>query len=101
MKLIRHISVSETGEGIETCCDWIQKKMEEIGIQVTKYSVKPAPVLVGRFGNDPEKNDSSDLWPITMMKPAGERKLWHQIRLFLQYVMEKFMQEEVLIINHL
>ena len=54
-ELIRHISVSETGEGIETCCDWIQKKMEEIGIQVTKYSVKPAPVLVGRFGNDPEK----------------------------------------------
>ena len=48
-ELIRHISVSETGEGIETCCDWIQKKMEEIGIQVTKYSVKPAPVLVGRF----------------------------------------------------
>ena len=27
-ELIRHISVSETGEGIETCCDWIQKKME-------------------------------------------------------------------------
>lgn len=24
-ELIRHISVSETGEGIETCCDWIQK----------------------------------------------------------------------------
>lgn len=63
-ELIRHISVSETGEGIETCCDWIQKKMEEIGIQVTKYSVKPAPVLVGRFGNDPEKKDSSDLCPL-------------------------------------
>ena len=29
-ELIRHISVSETGEGIEACCDWIQKKMEEI-----------------------------------------------------------------------
>ena len=83
-ELIRHISVSETGEGIETCCDWIQKKMEEIGIQVTKYSVKPAPVLVGRFGNDPE-NENCGI----------------QIRLFLQYVMEKFMQEEVLIINHL
>ena len=22
-ELIRHISVSETGEGIESCCDWI------------------------------------------------------------------------------
>lgn len=75
-ELIRHISVSETGEGIETCCDWIQKKMEEIGIQVTKYSVKPAPVLVGRFGNDPEKKTVL-IYAHYDVKPAGERKLWH------------------------
>ena len=70
-ELIRHISVSETGEGIETCCDWIQKKMEEIGIQVTKYSVKPAPVLVGRFGNDPEKKTVL-IYAHYDVKPAGE-----------------------------
>lgn len=75
-ELIRHISVSETGEGIETCCDWIQKKMEEIGIQVIKYSVKPAPVLVGRFGNDPEKKTVL-IYAHYDVKPAGERKLWH------------------------
>ena len=86
-ELIRHISVSETGEGIETCCDWIQKKMEEIGIQVTKYSVKPAPVLVGRFGNDPEKKTVL-IYAHYDVKPAGERNCGIQIRLFLQYVME-------------
>ena len=29
-ELIRHISVSETGEGIEACCDWIQKKWKKL-----------------------------------------------------------------------
>lgn len=50
--------------------------MEEIGIQVTKYSVKPAPVLVGRFGNDPEKKTVL-IYAHYDVKPAGERKLWH------------------------
>ena len=54
-ELIRHVSISETGEGVEACCDWIKVKMEELHINVTKYPVKPFPVLVGRYGNDPKK----------------------------------------------
>ena len=77
-----------------------RKKLEEIGIQVTKYSVKPAPVLVGRFGNDPEKKTVL-IYAHYDVKPAGERKLWHSDP-FVPTVRDgKFMQEEVLIINHL
>ena len=39
--------------------------------------------------------------PITMWNRLENENCGIQIRLFLQYVMEKFMQEEVLIINHL
>ena len=75
--------------------------MEEIGIQVTKYSVKPAPVLVGEGLCDPEKKTVLIYTHYDVETGWRDENCGIQIRLFLQYVMEKFMQEEVLIINHL
>ena len=37
--LVRQPSVSDTGEGVEDCCDMIIRKMEAIGISVTKHPV--------------------------------------------------------------
>lgn len=55
IELVRQPSVSDTGEGVEECCDLIIRKMERIGIAVTKHPVKPYPVIEGRYGNDPKK----------------------------------------------
>ena len=74
-ELIRHVSVSETGEGVEECCGWIKGKMEELGIAVTRYPVKPAPVLVGRYGTDPKKKTML-IYAHYDVKPAGDRALW-------------------------
>ena len=44
-ELIRHPSVSATGEGVEACCSWIENKMKDIGLEVTRHPVRPYPVL--------------------------------------------------------
>ena len=75
-ELIRHVSISETGEGVEACCDWIKVKMEELHINVTKYPVKPFPVLVGRYGNDPKKKTVL-LYAHYDVKPSGDLSKWN------------------------
>lgn len=74
--LIRHQSVSATGEGVEACCDWLQEKMEALGIQVTREPVRPYPVLVGRLGSDPHKKTVL-IYAHYDVKPAGDREKWH------------------------
>lgn len=73
--LIRHKSISATGEGVETCCDWLKGKMEELGIATTKYPVKPFPVLTGRYGQDPDKKTVL-IYAHYDVKPAGDLALW-------------------------
>lgn len=63
-ELIRHPSISATGEGVEECCCWLMKKMTDMGIDVTRYPLEPYPVLVGRYGNDADKKNSFDLCPL-------------------------------------
>lgn len=74
-ELIRHVSVSETGEGVESCCDWIRDKMESLGLDVTKYDVRPFPVLLGRLGSDPAKKTVL-LYAHYDVKPAGDLSKW-------------------------
>lgn len=74
-RLIRQVSVSETGEGVEECCDWIREKMEMLGLEVQKYDVRPFPVLVGRWGRDPKKKTIL-LYAHYDVKPAGDRSKW-------------------------
>lgn len=75
LELIRHPSVSATGEGVEECCEWIKEKMEGQGIQVTKYPLSPHPLLVGRLGNDPEKKTVL-IYAHYDVKPAGDLSQW-------------------------
>lgn len=74
-QLIAHVSVSETGEGVEECCDWIREKMEALGLDVRKYDVRPFPVLVGRWGSDPGKKTVL-LYAHYDVKPAGDLRKW-------------------------
>ena len=74
--LIAHKSISETGEGVEACCDWIREKMEALGLEVQKYDVRPFPVLVGRTDSDPSKKTVL-LYAHYDVKPAGDRSKWN------------------------
>lgn len=75
-QLISHVSVSETGEGVEACCDWIYQKMTALGLETTKYPVRPFPVLVGRTPRDPAKKTVL-LYAHYDVKPAGDRSKWN------------------------
>lgn len=74
--LIRIPGVSETGEHIEECCDWLIEKMRSMGIEVRKLSVKPYPAIEGRLGNDPKKKTVL-LYAHYDVKPAGKLELWN------------------------
>lgn len=74
-QLISHVSVSETGEGVEECCDWIYGKMAALGLVVQKYDVRPFPVLVGRTHRDPAKKTVL-LYAHYDVKPAGDPGKW-------------------------
>lgn len=73
--LIRQPGVSETGEGIVECCEWLKQKMEELKIETVQYPVKPFPVLVGRYGHSPDKKTIL-LYAHYDVKPAGDLSLW-------------------------
>jgi acetylornithine deacetylase/succinyl-diaminopimelate desuccinylase-like protein len=75
LELIRHKSISATGEGVEECCTWIQKRMEELHLSVTRYPVKPYPVLIGRFGNNPAKKTIL-VYAHYDVKPIGDLSKW-------------------------
>lgn len=75
-ELIRHPSISATGEGVEECCCWLMKKMTDMGIDVTRYPLEPYPVLVGRYGNDADKKTVL-IYAHYDVKPAGGRNLWN------------------------
>ena len=53
--LVRLPSISSSGEGVSECCDFIVKRMKEIGIDAVRHEVKPYPVITGSLGNDPSK----------------------------------------------
>lgn len=74
--LIRHKSISATGEGVEECCDWLKHRMETLGIQVAKEPVKPYPLLIGRLGQDPGKKTVL-IYAHYDVKPAGDLHKWH------------------------
>lgn len=74
--LIRHKSVSATGEGIPECCAWLKNRMEALRIQVTKEPVEPYPLLIGRLGQDPCKKTVL-IYAHYDVKPAGDLANWH------------------------
>ena len=75
LELIRHVSISATGEGIETCCNWLKLQMEQLHISVTKYPLKPSPVLIGKYGSDPTKKTVL-VYAHYDVKPAGDLNQW-------------------------
>lgn len=74
-QLISHVSISETGEGVDDCCNWIYDKMVSLGLETRKYDVRPFPVLVGRTPRDPAKKTVL-LYAHYDVKPAGDRSKW-------------------------
>lgn len=75
-RLIAQPSVSETGEGMEKCCEMIMEKMSSIGMEVTKHPVKPYPVIEGRRGNDPKKRTVL-IYAHYDVKPIAPLDQWH------------------------
>lgn len=82
-KLLQHMydlvsrpSVSSSGEGVESCCDFIVERMREIGIEAEKHTeVKPYPVITGRIGNDPTKKTVL-IYAHYDTQPIGDLSKW-------------------------
>ena len=74
-QVIRQPSVSSTGEGVEDCCELIYQRMRRIGLEVEKYPIKPYPVLVGRWGNDPAKKTVL-IYAHYDVQPQGDLSKW-------------------------
>ena len=75
VRLVRQPSVSATGEGVIDCCCLIAGKMKELGIETEIHPVEPYPVIVGRFGKDPEKKTVLIYAHYDVM-PTGDLSLW-------------------------
>lgn len=76
LELIRHVSVSATGEGVADCCAWLKTKMEDLQLEVTQYPLQPSPLLIGRLGHDPAKKTVL-IYAHYDVKPAGDLSKWH------------------------
>lgn len=74
-ELIRKKSISSSGEGVEACCDYVMDQMRKIGIETTKYPIKPYPCLVGKLGDDPNKKTVL-IYAHYDVQPVGRRELW-------------------------
>ena len=74
-RLVAQPSVSSTGEGVEACCDMLVEKMEKMGLETTKYPVKPHPAIVGRWGNDPAKKTVL-IYAHYDVQPQGKLEAW-------------------------
>ena len=75
LELVRHKSVSATGEGVEDCCRYVVGEMERIGIETTVFPIKPYPCIVGKLGDDPAKK-SVLIYAHYDVQPEGKRELW-------------------------
>lgn len=75
LDLVRQPSVSATGEGIEECCGLVVGKMRSIGLDVEIFPVKPYPVIVGKYGNDPHKATVL-IYAHYDVQPVGNPELW-------------------------
>ncbi|MDO4493575.1 MAG: M20/M25/M40 family metallo-hydrolase [Clostridia bacterium] len=73
--LVRHPSVSSSGEGVEDCCDFIISRMKEIGIDAVKHDVKPYPIITGSVGNDPKKKTVL-IYAHYDVQPVGDLSRW-------------------------
>lgn len=74
-ELVSQPSISSTGKGVEDCCDMIIKKMTQIGLNVQKYEIKPHPVIIGNFGDDPKKTTVL-IYAHYDVQPEGNLSLW-------------------------
>lgn len=74
-ELVSRKSISSNGEGVTDCCQYVIAQMERIGIQTTRYDIKPYPCIVGTLGNDPTKKTVL-IYAHYDVQPVGKRELW-------------------------
>lgn len=75
LELVRHKSVSASGEGVEACCAYIVGIMEKIGIETTVHLIKPYPCITGKLGDDPAKKTVL-IYAHYDVQPEGDLSKW-------------------------
>lgn len=73
--LVRRPSVSSSGEGVSECCDFIIRRMREIGITAQRHETELYPIITGQLGNDPAKKTVL-IYAHYDVQPVGDLSRW-------------------------